>query len=598
MYLRKYFWLNYLYFMALFCLLIIGVLINTIGLRWGLPQASRYDMVLSPAKQNEDNYRKMIEPMSGKDLSFGNERMLPSDSQRVFHDAQSPQDSVSPVINTAASDHERLSRIEYMLLVGAFQPDIYRIARSFLQVNVRFFDFFPDTFRYGIMYVVLSNVFLNVLALFDLVMMGDELLVYIKDITLWSQIYFALRLINLFYTFLTAVVVFKLSRIFVNLQLSFLNAIIFLLIPTTLISNYVIGPHALSALFCLLLLYFCIRIVNGHERTSLMVACSFFAALAIGSSYLNILYAGLIWVTFFVLLLRHNLFLFSPKSFSLFCRLFLPLGFFILILCMYALRYTESFVHELRFYSEFIKTQTMSTFFWNSLDFFAQLAQYLGWPLCIIGAFGLLMLNRIWPLTIALGIIAITLSFFQQPEVGAFSFLTIMPVFIIGSSYVFESLLRSHFLKTTVLLICIICVVPLPRSMSEAKHFFYDGSEDSTRLRAGHWINTTIEKGSSIGIVHPSISFYSLPFRIADYQVIYAEAPSPDAKMMAVRFNEYIIAIGKKTADLILERIPNYGAVALFKNDVALNESAFFKTRFYEHANPVITIYKKNLPSE
>jgi hypothetical protein len=178
----------------------------------------------------------------------------------------------------------------------------------------------------------------------------------------------------------------------------------------------------------------------------------------------------------------------------------------------------------------------------------------------------------------------------QQAVVRIRFFLPIVPVLIIGASYVLSALSRSHFYKTIAVLIVLILVVPIGRSMAEAKHFWYDSQSFATRTAAGRWINANVPAGDSIAVNRIPVSFFCPPFRFSEYRIMIA----PDlARLPFDELPDLLIynSIHDITGEFKYTHL--YRQVKMFKNEVGLNKIPLFGKRLYQHVNPVITIYKK-----
>lgn len=611
MYLRKYFWLNYVSVIGLFCLLVIGVLVNTIGMRWGLPRPMLYDIVLAEEEHTEEALQVLIDAEEGDTLSMVRDlQPWDSDPRPIGSISGGRGSSTVAAPGVDAHGETRRRELENRFLRGSFQPGLVAITDAFLHIRISSFDFFPDTFGYGIVYFFLCRIVLVFFDLFGFVTVTNELLFYLFDITRLGRLYLSLRIFNLLYSGLSALLVYMFSRLFVGRQFSFFNAIVYFLVPTTMLSNQVIGPHALGTFFCLAMLYFCVRILRGEEYSFYMFMCSLSAGLAFGADYPLIVYVALTGITYLSVINRQHLFLFSSRSRQIFFTLYFPLGLCCMVVGMYALHYSDLFIEEFHVYRGYLQTLRAdfshakvynwsfaeSDIFAHAFNFFPLVARYLGWPYLILGIFGMCMVQRVRFFFFALFLVSFALYCIQPPHLIWVSFLTLVPLLIITTSYVCETLVRSHFLKTTILLICIVSMVPLGRSMAESKHFYYGQFDYSTGVQAGRWINKNIKEDSTIMLCNSPMIFSVPPFRVSQYRVVFGEGHGMDTKtaQQVVRVSpEYIVWSAKNPPAARSDGFRGYDIAATFLNEVDLNTVPFFKNRLYPAVNPVIVIYRR-----
>jgi len=586
MYMRKYFWLNYLSFIGLFCMLLMGVFVNVIGLKWGLPQPARYDLVLPDALQTTETYHTMAEEHADLFSDSNSIVMTKSVREATISDFEKTDQHI--IVNTPRN-YSLFRSIERSYLIRTFEPDLTNIMNGFSRINPARFDFFPDTFFYGIFYFIITGVFLKIFELFRLIVVENSILYYIQNIRELAKIYLSLRVINLIYSVVTSIVIYKISRLYVSRKLSLFNLFLYLLVPTTVIANYVVKPHTLGVLFCMLMIYYCIRILKGEEKIRLMICAGIFAACAYGSVISNGIYVLALGVTYLVLLKRNNLFLFSQKSIAIFLAIFIPYGLIVLLSSVYIFADPQTFISETHFTSNFVATKSMMAGLKQIVLFFPSVTPYIGFPMVVIGCFGLLMWRKVWSLILCLFVIFIILFLPKQVGFRIRFFLPVIPLVIIGASSVIDSLFRSHFFKSAVVLLVIISIIPIGSGIAEAKHFWYDTGHYATRVQAATWINENIPPASSIGIGRIPSSFFCPPFQFSRYTLVI---PPFSDRVDSVR-PEYIVVSYNANEDTSKLQHAGYRKIVEFKNEVAINKIIFFKKHYYTSANPKITIYKR-----
>jgi hypothetical protein len=590
-------------FLVLFFLCAIWV--NTVGLSWGLPSSHAKNIVLPASEQNEMRYRAMS--TEHQKLFDGSDSVFVSKSLR----SATLPDYVSSKqhrIDSSVESQGLVHSIERSFLIRTFEPDLTNIMNAFSRLDLRRLDFFPDTFCYGILYFLITGFFLKIAEVFRFIVVQSDLVFYLSHSVYLARIYLSLRVINLLYSFLTGLILFKLVNQFFSKKLALYATLLFLIIPTTVISNYVVKPHTLGALFCLLVIYFVMCIVSGSDRAELYFGASLSAGLAYGVMMTNGLYGVLLGVAFVAVLKRKNWYIFSGQSLGLCVQLLAPYLIIVLFFSSYVFLYPNIFASEIRLQSDFIDVRNVLGLMKEIFYFVPYISSYLGLPLVILSIIGMIMWKKMRPLSITLMAIFILFYLVQQTTVRIRFLLPIVPYMIVMALFCFYHLLDKKFYKTTVILFLLVTLVPLGRSYAEALHFKADVGPQSTRLQAGEWINSTIEPGSTIGFNKVPVSFMSPPFQFSKYELLITPNVMDLGDSMTEK-PDFLVYTRISNSDLpVIENIELI-PVARFYNGVSINKVAFFRKRFYTIANPEIIIYKviytephptidKNYPSD
>jgi len=563
----------------------LAVWVNVSGLQWGLPSESRRDVILQKNDQNEHVYVSMVKEHA----------KLFEDSQSIFVSKslrKATVDGYMPHAQHDISEESSLVRsVERSFLIRTFEPDLTNLMNAFSRLDPKRFDFFPDTFCYGIAYFLITGFFLKCAELVRIISVQSDLLFYLKNVSEMGKIYVMLRGINVFYSALTAWVVYASSRRFYSKKLACFAALLFLLIPTTLISNYVVKPHTLGTLFCFLQIYFLMRVLAGEQKMHLMALASMCAGFSYGVIMTNGLYGFLLLVVYVIVLRRNNWYLVSRHSARLFFTLVLP--FLVIVGCfsLYLFVYPQTFIEEAQLQSNFVMVRSFWGLTGESFSFLPYIATYLGWPLVALSVIGMLLWRKMWPITVSLLGVFLVFFLFQQAAVRIRFLLPIVPFFILCALYVINVVIEGRYFKIAALLFVLITIIPCGRSIAESMHFAFDVGEGSTRLQAGQWINANVRSRALIGMHKVPVSFLCPPFHFSKYRMIITpnllELDSPDAVLP-----DYIV--DTQLADKKVPILENVELVPLkvFENEVWLNRLLFFQYHYYTIANPRIIVYK------
>jgi hypothetical protein len=425
-------------------------------------------------------------------------------------------------------------------ILRTFEPDATNILNAFARVDPAHFDFFPNTFQYGLVFIVIFGAIIKLLALMHVFVLSGDLSFYLKNSFELGVLYLGLRWICFYVVAVSAIIVYLINRIFFNKRFSAGAALLFLLMPSTLISIMEIKPHQLGCLFFLGMFYFCLRSMAKKGATNDLIWASVFAGLAYGTVITNIVFIVPLCIAGVMYLRDRNIKVVSRASMRAWGCVLVPYAFIVLLMSVYIFIYPNVFKEEIIKAEHFYGISSDTLFISSFIRFFAVLSEHAGLPIVLCAIAGTILWKRLRLfLIVCYGVFFIIFVKFGQAGSPVRFILPVMPLMIMSALFAVDWVFKRKGLLAAALLFWVVLIYPAVLTVAESLNFTYDASEQATRLEAGRWINKNIPDNAMIGLSSLPTSFETPPFQFSRYRL--AIAPDLQALARADSVADYIV---------------------------------------------------------
>lgn len=521
-------------------ILAIGLGLGLTGIRWGLPNRARVDLL-------------------GEDPGAIRQQVL-TESRK----------SGSVVIAEPESGQTNLARTYRRYFLYSHHPDEMLTLMSLAQMRPAKFDLNPHLFQYGGLFVYPIGGILFVANKLGAIRLSPRMESYLEEPELFARLYIVGRLYGMALCLLTAQLVFQFARRLTDDVSATAGALLFLSAPGVLVLGHEMKPHAGAALFVLLTMVSLFQVLAGKNRGWLWVAAaaagSAMAMVPTNAVFLLSLVAGCGCL--------RNLPPLRRLALAAQCLL-VAVGVY-LVFNPYVLIDFKTFLQEARHGSQW-HTHGFRMTHWVGLAW-EVLVPAAGFPmvgLSLAGAFVAGRAHRQWTTLVlaTLGVASLLLAYqlggaTTEPQSARF-FVGFAPVLAVLASIGLHSIPRPGWrVATSVGALFWIGLVATPILTA----FLQDTGRDSSLLAAGRWINANIPAGSRIEAPPSPAPFKLPPFAFARFQLVETNQPQSD----------YRIRVGQPSLDP--------GDRLLFGSPLAP------VTRGMSFANPPVFIYRRSLP--
>ena len=235
-----------------------------------MPTEDRTRLILSDECRTEETYKRMAKIR--EDLFVKGESTFMTRSVfRTTVPGQEEGGTRSVIFENKDPFKDYFLTIARSHIIRTYEPDISNVMNALSHVDPSRFDFFPNSFTYGIPFLIVIGGVIKVLSLLKFLVVQNDLSYYLAHINDLAVMYVSMRGCALVVNLLTAWCLWCFSRLFFSVRISFFNAVAFLLMPTTVITTYIIKPHNFGALFILWMIYFLFRVCEREQKKKEMM---------------------------------------------------------------------------------------------------------------------------------------------------------------------------------------------------------------------------------------------------------------------------------------------------------------------------------------
>ncbi|MFN3967052.1 MAG: ArnT family glycosyltransferase, partial [Endomicrobiia bacterium] len=311
---------------------------------------------------------------------------------------------------------------------------------------------------------------------------------FIKDPT---PIYLIMRLFSVLWSTGASIMVYLIGKEIFNKRIGFIASLMFVFVPSILVSSHEIRPNMPSLFFVLLSFYFIYKFYKTGENRYLFFS-SVSAGIAISIFYNAIMLILLLPVVYFF---RYKqLKLFNGK---LWLSLFLIFIFFIIGTPFAILDY-KSFIHDFFAHSHGALINIPNGILGVIKNFIFVGSEFSKTPflgiLCFIGTFFILFERELENFILLFGIILFSIPVMMYHAPGIGYMFPAFPFFILAGAKLVDKLLQTKY-KTLTFLIYFGCLIP---TIKECIYLDYLYTLKDNRTTAKEWIEKNIPFGSKI----------------------------------------------------------------------------------------------------
>jgi hypothetical protein len=560
-----------------------------LGITWGLPGSERLDLVLTRAEQRPATFESMASAHA--DLFTDSESIIATKSVSASTGAVPVMVSPGVFAYDSGNNKTLFLSLSRSYILRTFEPDATNILNAFARVDPAHFDFFPNTFQYGIVFIILFGAIIKLLALLHVFVLSGDLSFYLRNSFELGVLYLGLRWICFYVVAVSAIIVYLINRVFFNKRLSAGAALLFLLMPSTLISIMEVKPHQLGCLFFLGMFYFCVRSMSKQGSSKDLIGASICAGLAYGTVITNIVFIMPLCVAGVMHTRERKIKVLSKAAMRVWGRVLAPCTFIALIMSIYIFIYPDVFKEEINKAEHFYGISSGTLFISSFFRFFAVLSEYAGLPIVLCSVAGTFLWKRMRLfLAVCYGVLFILFVKFGQSGPPVRFILPVLPLMIISALFSVELVFKKKGFIAATALFLVLLLYPAVLTIAESLNFNYDASQQATRLEAGRWINKNIPDNATIGLCSLPTSFETPPFQFTRYRLAIASDLRDIARADSVA--DFIVDtdIDGRGSCLTREPLP-IELVQEFKHQAWLYR-LLPKKRLYGIANPPIRIYK------
>ncbi|MBN1493471.1 MAG: glycosyltransferase family 39 protein [Candidatus Omnitrophica bacterium] len=566
------------------------------GIIWGLPTADRVNLVLARAEQTDTTFREMIQAREA--LFTGSKSFVTANSLMESTKALLEQlHERTWLVKNSVENRVLFLSLARSYIVRTFEPDATNILNAFSCIDPSIFDFFPDTFVYGLVFIFVYGAALAILSLLQLVTLVGDFGYYLTHNSELAVVYLSFRWICFYVNVLCAGAVYFISRLFFPKRLSLWAALFYLLMPSTLITTLVIKPHVLGSLFVLGMFYFCLHAINGKGKGTALFTASLLLGLAVGTVYVNVVFIVPLIIAGLYCVRQDKTPVISRASIPTWSIVTLPFAFVTVITGIYFFIYPNVFVEEVATAGRFYQLSGIKALGGSLVHFFRILDLYFGAPLVIVAMIGSIAWKKMrlfWAVCMAV-IVILAIKFNEGPTSIRF-YLPLVPLVIINALYVVQRVIERRGRLIGLAVLSLLMVYPASISLSEALHFKNDATEHATRLEAGRWINANIPRDSVIGLDTLPSNFRTPPFKFLNYSLAIGVTLND---LLETNIDiDYIIDTDIQACGPYAFNFPEkIKMIREFKHGSFLQRILSNK-RIYGIADPTIRIYKMNASNQ
>ncbi len=519
-----------LYFLLFF--LLIGFIPS---LFWGLPDESRKEILLDKVYMNSRTYDEMAKYRKELFNDNGSIFLTKSISDTFLSDTDK-NDNIR-IIKASKDNMPFFLSLIRAYLIRTYEPDITNILNALSSMNPKRFDFFPNTFSYGITYLVPCGVFLKILSFFNLLTLKHDLAFYMENLHELSRIYLAIRIFNFLGILGILFFLYKILSACLNKNDTFLSLIFLFFVPAFFSFIFEVKPHTYG-LFYFLASYYFFFVSENKTKIGSIVSGALFASLSFSAMPVYLPYSLIL------LLLKYFELRKNREKF-----LFLFFSFFVsaLIFNAYIFVYPELFLSEIARQNSFYSYR--DGVFGSFCGFLKESYRLFGGLFLLFALFGFFVEKRknlkmlsFMVVSIILGVKFVYVRFFLPVFLPLTYWLGIFLSYLNAGNKRFPYFFALFFY--------------VPVFFCNLYGFISDSTEYSTRNEAGRYINRNIPKGANIILSELPNNYTFPPFKIYNYNLIIIK----ELEKNLTKFKESAYLISRYPVDNKgLELVAYYG---------------------------------------
>ena len=575
---KLYHWIILLFSIA------VSVFLGFQGIRWGIPSEEKADLVLSQELHNEHFYQLM---KHSREEIYNFSGGSPIGRLKNFHS------SLPPVLRSIGikenenlffdGDEKILSNFIRPYLLRSNHTDEQMTISALAGMHPRSFDFNPRMFPYGGVYIYSMGAFLGISHVLGYIRIRSDLNYYLKQPQEMGKIFTAGRFYNIFFLVPCLVFLFLSANLNNSFRAGLFALIFFAFSPALIFQVHIMKPYIMATFFGIMCIYFSQRLLTGGSLEIILAGVS--AGLSAGAMPVY----GFIIIIPLIAILNERKALKRNMAYVIAAA-----GLTFIITNPYWIINISSVIRE------YAGTKTMY-FSGHSLKsaaviFTKQLLINIPSSFLIFTLFSLVYLLKFGKRddrVLSAGIVISSLLFAfilreQQvsPHISRFLLLHIAMCSILCGRMA-AILFDNNSTKTAALLIFSIIMFHTSSMASmTVNNFILDGTENSTRIKAGRWIMKNIPPGAEIALEEMPEPAHVPPFAFSKYKITVMRG------MPLKKMPEYVILINKNLSDTDLENfISNYRPVVVFR---PVNSALGINYGIWNsHINSEIKIFKR-----
>jgi hypothetical protein len=484
------------------------LLLNSWGIRWGLPLKARKNLLPNL-----------------NDINF------------LLKEENSLTDKSNSLVRHISSD-ENLARITRRFLLYTNHPDEMLTIMAIARMNPSEMDFNPKFFQYGGAFIYPAAAVFKIGSILGYVNLSKGLEHFLNHPEEISKFYILGRCLVIISCLFSVIAVYRISSFLDNKRTGLLSALILTILPTTIIWSLTFKPHMYGILFSLISLYFALKILESKQLRN-YIGAGVFAGLA-ASTVIN--YGFIIFSSLLAILLhslRHENRIYIKGLVFLVCGFLVSFS----IVNYYYFFSAQEALNEFRILSSMWHFNPVPSAW---LNYLIAIKRIIGLPmfLLMIGGLSFSLFQSIFCknktqillLTTAclyfLLISSLAGSDITDLGVLRFGLLFISVMSVIMAQFITYLLDKIKLKNLRILfIVCIVSVFfwTFAKTIVYDVNFFYDSTPTrSTRILAGKWINEHIPTGSSICLWHSPAPFNSPPFKFDNYKIVVGSSKNAD----------------------------------------------------------------------
>lgn len=517
--------------------LVVGLACALCGITWGLPNADRVNLL----GDDLDAVRAQIQPDSRTDtLVYAHEK---------------------------EADSVDLGRAYRRYFLYSNHPDEMLTLMGLARMKPSSLELHPGQFQYGGLFTYPIGALIFLGGKLELVEVARDVKAYLEQPRAFGRLYVVGRLYVAAFYVATGLLVFWFGRRFAEPSLAVTGAILYLLSPGAIVFAHEMKPHAAAPFFILISFYFLHRLLTENRSRYLhlaAVSCGAATAMVYSNEIFILAVLSCVWFV---------------EGISLTDRLLRTCACCLVVAAVYfafnpyVLLDFPTLLEEIRLIR--IRYQTGISLAGIAGFVRHPLLGSLGVPTALLALWGIIGIVRrrsAWGyVTLGMMVLYATLLIYQLgPQAHSTKMARLMcalfPLFSVLAVAGLNAV-SLRWLRLTVGIVSMfwLAIVAWPN----LRNYSLDAGAESTRLRAGEWINQYIPHGARVLVPNSPAPYKCPPFAFGRYTLV-TQSDKP---------HDYCVTIGTEITD------PSYAIAASARSSVRETPLSF--------ANQPVYIYRR-----
>lgn len=593
-------------------LVIISFLTNLLGIKWGLPNHKRTNLVLDEKLRTEQFYallaktRDEIYIRAGENTAAYAWRM--KKKGEIYDEMVNIQTPIKRdgtiVLKSDRTIPKEILRALNSYLLHSTHPDERLILTSLARMQPEKLDLDPHFYQYGTSYIYFLGSWFWLASKIGYLKLTKDLTFYHTHPEEMAKFYFLGRIISVFCaTFCVLLIYLIANNLYKNKKVALLNALFLAIIPITFIEANGMKPHVYAAFWSLLSVYFITKIYISNKKKYYLYA-GIALGIAAGAtiySWIYLLFLPIIlffsdvtnenWTSRLLTIIKRTIYVFTVSLLVF------------IITNPYTLISFQAYRDEFRWaasHHHFVLTPWVFLY----LPLREGIGTFLWLILFVTIVYSALKRERSDTILLSFLLPLVIFIAFASGGLGAsaeyirYHLPLVSMLLIIPSRSIVDIYSKTaRFGKFAIILLCgagIIYTASL--RLSYIIWFARDNETQAESIKAGQWINENIPKDSSIGIIkYTPHADCTPPFRFTNYKIISSFERVKNISEVE-KLPEYFV-IGETIGMVTTKKFTPwedfsdyYQIIKYFKHEIKLGPFTF--SNKFSSANYPVAIYK------